>query len=225
MVAPDLPGRGQDRTPLSSISLDVCARCVCEAIDAQSEPAILVGHSMAGAVISQAGEYRSEKVRALVYICAYLLRDGETLAAIAQRDASSEARQNVTMLFGGSAMFVRHEAIEHAFYGDCAREDAVLAESRLVPEATSVWFDAVHLTPQRFGRIPRFYIECLRDRAISPSLQRQMCDATPCTRVYTLHTDHSPFLSDAPRLADLLMLVSEAAGGVDSLRIPQTPSM
>ena len=47
---------------------------------------ILVGHSMAGAVISQAAENRPAKVRVLVYVCAYLLRDGESLRDAARPD-------------------------------------------------------------------------------------------------------------------------------------------
>jgi hypothetical protein len=52
--------------------------------------------------------------------------------------------------------------------------------------------------------VPRVYIECLRDRAIPPALQRQMHSASPCQRLLALDTDHSPFFSKPDELAALL---------------------
>ncbi len=65
----------------------------------------------------------------------------------------------------------------------------------LLPQAAAPFATAVLTTAENFGRIPRVYIECLRDRAISPSVQRQMYTALPCRKVITMDTDHSPFFS------------------------------
>jgi pimeloyl-ACP methyl ester carboxylesterase len=87
--APDLPGHGNDKTPIPEISLQAYADRVCEVLDAQSEPVILVGHSMGGGVISQAAEYRPEKVKTLVYLAAFLLRNGESLLQVFMGDTDS----------------------------------------------------------------------------------------------------------------------------------------
>ena len=50
----DLPGHGQDKTPLREVTLATYTNCVCEALDAQTEPVILVGHSPGGLAITQA---------------------------------------------------------------------------------------------------------------------------------------------------------------------------
>jgi hypothetical protein len=50
----------------------------------------------------------------------------------------------------------------------------------------------------------RVYIECSRDRTITLAAQREMQAALPCDPVYTLESDHSPFLSQPERLAQLL---------------------
>ena len=44
----DLPGMGDDRTSASEVSLDSYAGRVCEVLAANSEPAVVVGHSMGG---------------------------------------------------------------------------------------------------------------------------------------------------------------------------------
>jgi pimeloyl-ACP methyl ester carboxylesterase len=52
------------------------------AIDAMDGPVVLVGHSYGGSVISEAGNH--PKVRALVYIAAFALDEGESCASIEQ---------------------------------------------------------------------------------------------------------------------------------------------
>src|SRR5688572_25619526 len=89
VVTPDLPGHGDDRTETAAVTLDAYAGRVCEALDAQAEPVILVGHSMGGVIITAAAERRPEKVRALVYLCAFLPGDGDTLMALANQDPST----------------------------------------------------------------------------------------------------------------------------------------
>jgi pimeloyl-ACP methyl ester carboxylesterase len=60
---------------------------------------------------------------------------------------------------------------------------------------------AQSLTAARFGRVPRVYVACLRDRVIDPQLQKAMYQASPCEKVLSLDTDHSPFFSRPEELA------------------------
>jgi pimeloyl-ACP methyl ester carboxylesterase len=199
--APDLPGHGKDRTPISEVSLQTYADSVCGILDAQSEPVVLVGHSMGGVVITQAAEYRAARVRTLVYLTAFLLRNGETLIQVAQGDAEALVLPNLIMAEDQSHATVRDEAIREAFYGDCSDADVARAKSLLVPQAAAPFATPVNTTEENFGRIPRVYIECLHDRAISPSAQRRMYTALPCQKVISMNTSHSPFLSAPEELA------------------------
>jgi hypothetical protein len=79
-----------------------------------------------------------------------------------------------------------------------------LARLCIQPEPTVPLATPVKLTDANFGRVPRVYVECLRDRAGPISLQRKMQAASPCQRVLALDTDHSPFLSRPDELAALL---------------------
>jgi len=172
--APDLPGHGNDKTPIPEISLQAYADRVCEILDAQSEPVILAGHSMGGAVISQASEYRPEKIKKLVYITAFLLQNGEFLLQVAEPDQETLVLPNLIMAEDQSFATVKEEAIKEAFYGDCSDEDVERAKSLLVPQAAAPLATPVNTTQDNFGRLPRIYISCSLDRAISPSIQEAM---------------------------------------------------
>ena len=50
----DLPGSGEDTTPVAEVSLDAYATRVCEVL-AGGRPAVLVGHSMGGMVDNPGG--------------------------------------------------------------------------------------------------------------------------------------------------------------------------
>jgi hypothetical protein len=60
------------------------------------------------------------------------------------------------------------------------------------------------LTSERFGSIPRAYIECTDDRAISIELQRDMYTTSGVDTVVSLDASHSPFLSMPDQLATAL---------------------
>lgn len=205
VVAPDLPGHGTDKTPIAEVSLQAYAERICGILDAQPEPVILVGHSMGGVVITQAAEDRPEKIKKLVYLSAFLLRDGEFLLQRAEKDQDALVLPNLIMAEDQSHATVKEDALKEVFYGDCAQEDVERAKALLVPQAAAPFATPVRTTEARFGRVPRVYVSCLRDRAISPALQEQMYRDLPCERVITMDTSHSPFFSAPEELARHLL--------------------
>jgi pimeloyl-ACP methyl ester carboxylesterase len=173
-------------------------------LDQQKEPVILVGHSMGGLVISQAAELRSDKIRTLVYVCAFLLRNGETLGEIAQRDVNALVMPNLVVAEDGISATLRPEVIRQTFYSKCSEEDAAHAQSRLVPQALAPFGTTIQITEHNYGRVPRAYVQCTQDRAISIGIQREMCAHVYCKQTLVLETDHSPFLSTPRELSSLL---------------------
>jgi hypothetical protein len=91
------------------------------------------------------------------------------------------------------------------FYGECTPEVAAYAQSMLRPEALAAFPVPVHVTEAGAGAIPRAYIECLRDQAITHDLQRHMQARVRCDSVVSIDTDHSPFLSRPGELAGQLL--------------------
>src|SRR5580765_7291678 len=76
VTALDLPGHGSDTT---AATLDGSVASVEAEVDAPGAPAILVGHSMAGVVITQAAEARASQLRGVVYLGAFVPQTGQSL--------------------------------------------------------------------------------------------------------------------------------------------------
>ena len=77
-------------------------------------------------------------------------------------------------------------------------------------ETVEVARTPVRWTPERFGRVPRAFIECSYDRIISLSAQRDMWSAVGCDRVLTLDTSHSPFLTTPELLATAILTIADS---------------
>jgi hypothetical protein len=107
---------------------------------------------------------------------------------------------------------VRDDLIIDAFYGDCVPDVADGAKSRLQPQAVAPIVASVNTSDENFGRVERYYIECLQDRAIPIAMQRSMQGAQPCRSVRSLNTGHSPFFA-APRALVAKLLSLEAVAG------------
>src|SRR5262249_33664037 len=161
----------------------------------QAEPVILVGHSRGGFVVSQAAERRPDKVKTLVYLAAFLLREGESLGQVLREDATSLVRPNLVVSEDQRSTTIREEAIGEVFYGDCSEEAGALARLLLVPEPLATLATPIRVTEANFGRVPRVYVECRRDKALPPGVQQKMYAALPCRRLTSIDTDHSPFFS------------------------------
>ena len=203
-VAPDMPGHGTDTMPIEGVTLDDIVQRVCDTIDEQNEPVVLVGHSYGGAMITQAAERRAGKIKSLAYVTAFLLDDGQALMDLAQEDAQSHLGGQVDISDDGVVATVKPEALRDCFYGECSDEDFAFAKERLRLEAVAGMRTPMRTSAAEFGRLPRTYIECLRDNAISIAMQRRLHGALPCQRVFTLDTDHSPFFSAPDALAEAL---------------------
>jgi len=192
----DLPGHGQDRTPIREITLAAYVKRVCEALDSQAEPVILVGHSMGGIVISQVAEEQPEKIQTLVYLSAFLVQNGESLFQLASVDTDSLVFPYLIMNEEqGYSTFKEEAPFKEILGADCSDKDIEWAKSLLVPEPLVPSATPVHTTMVNYGRVPRVYIETLRDRAVSLSLQKKMYTALPCQKILSMGTSHASFLS------------------------------
>jgi pimeloyl-ACP methyl ester carboxylesterase len=210
VIAPDLPGHGADLTPLTARPYELYVPRVCELLDNMEDRAVLVGHSSGGMIISEAARHSSGRIQSLVYLSAFLLPPGKTPRDAMLMDTESILRGCLAIDHAQGVASIKPECAKSVFYDDCSDEDSARAIGQLQPEplippgpSTSSPVDN-----QPLLRIPRFYIECLQDKALGPRTQRWMYTESPCDAVYSLNTSHSPFLSAPAALTECLIEIA-----------------
>ncbi len=203
-IALDLLSHGRDWTAARDVSMQSYVDSVCKILDAQPEPVILVGHSRGGIVISQTAEHRPEKIQTLVYLAAFLIPNGEAMLPTALSDTESLIVSNLVLNEEQGYHMLKAEVFREALYADCSEEDVTLATALLTPEPNAPVATPLKLSGENFGRVARVYIETLQDRGVTPALQKKMYTATPCQKVISMETSHSPFLSAPEKLVSHL---------------------
>ena len=204
VVTFDLPGHADDSTPLAALSLESYVAATVQRIEAEPGRVVLVGHSMAGMIISQVAEQLPTRIAQLVYVCAYLPRDGQS--AFDFPDPDSLLPANLVVSADQRTATISPEAIVPIFAADCSEAIQQLVVTRHRPEALAPFQGKVTLTAANFGRVPKCYVETLHDVGISTNLQRQMLlvDGT-VAHVISLNSGHSPFFAKPSELVDILV--------------------
>jgi pimeloyl-ACP methyl ester carboxylesterase len=206
----DLPGHGEDATPHEEVTLERYAQRTAEVL-AGGEPAVLVGHSMGGVVATQAAELAPEHIARLVYVTAFLPKDGESLQSLAALPENPDDKVIPNCEIAPPDAIIPGPVAQAAFYHRCTPQDAEAAISRLNPQPLPPLGTPVSITRERAGAIERHYVACTDDQAIPIALQRRMIDESPCASVVELDADHSPFLCRRAELVEALQAVAPAA--------------
>ncbi|WP_460570019.1 alpha/beta fold hydrolase [Flaviaesturariibacter terrae] len=205
-IAIDLPGMGRDKTPIDTVTMSDTVAKLCFLIDSLPGKVTLVGHSKNGIMISQAAEYRPHKIEKLVYLAAYLVPDGKTQREYSLLDTGGWLKPYVRQHPEIKAHSLLPDIYKEGLYHDCDDDITELAKVLLSPEPVESGITPLQLSEENYGRVPRVYIECTEDRAVTPFLQKMMYTEMPCEKVYRLPTGHSPFFSRPKELAELLLL-------------------
>jgi len=202
----DLPGLGDDHTPASEVTLDAYGARLCEVLLASPEPAIVVGNSMGGIVATHGAARCPERVAALVYVAAFIPKDGQSLLDLTKlpEGAGDQVQANIVVEGEPPVAVMPAEASRHALYGSCAEDVAARAIARQRAQPVAPFVTPVSIPHGALDGISRYCVVCTRDRAIPPPLQRRMSRENACVDVVELDTDHTPHLSMTDELADAL---------------------
>jgi len=202
----DLPGSGDDYTPASGVTLDAYAARLCEVLAYHSEPAIVVGNSMGGIVATQGAARCPSRVRALVYVTAFLPKDGQSLLDLTKLPEGADDQVQANITIGGDPPLATMPAAasREALYASCTEDVAAWAVARQRPQPIAPFVTPVSIPLGALDALKRYYVVCTRDRAIPLALQRRMIAENACTEVVEFDTDHTPHLSKTGELADAL---------------------
>jgi len=207
VCAPDLPGLGKDHTPPANVTLADNVEKISRLLDKIEEPVVLVGHALGGVTISQTAEARRRKIKALVYVCGLMPPSGMASREMTAGDPEILFRRSRELSPDGLTYTFARSQLPAMFYQDVSAEDRYRAMERLRPQPISISTTPVTLTEERYGSVPRWYIECTHDNAVRIKLQRLMVKMTPC-KVITMECGHSPFFSNPEELAEHLEAIA-----------------
>ena len=207
-IAVDLPGNGHNPMAPSKVNLERYAAHVANIVDATQGPIVMVGHSMGGTAAAQACELRPERIALAIFLAAFLLPDGMSVLQFYERHLEPwmvGAHKRVTYDESGLLSSIDPASAVEVFYHKADRAQAEDAARRLTPQPEGGRRSHLSLSAERFGTVPRVYIEAREDRSVHLPLQRKMQEMSPCRAVYGLDSDHAPQLSDPDALVALFM--------------------
>ena len=163
-------------------------------------PVVLCGHSYGGMVIAAADTGRAD-VRQLVYLCAYLAQQGESVQSSLLKAGERRPGHWIRRLPDGRTR-VDAERAAALFYNDCPQPTRSWAAAQLRPQWGQALSDPAG--PPQWRRHASTYVVCSEDRVLAPRIQREIY-STRAQRVVTLSSGHSPFLSQSQQLAQVLV--------------------
>lgn len=187
--------------PLTSLADDVTA--TNRILDRQNGPAVLVGHSYGGAVITEAGN--NAHVAALVYVAGFVPAAGETI--IAQIKSNPPAADSIAPTADGYLL------VDPAKFPADFAADLPLAQARFMALSQVPWNSKIVSTPitaPAWTTKPAYGIVATQDRMINPDLERTMY-ARAHASVTEIKGSHAVFLSQPRAVA---AVIERAARGV-----------
>jgi len=168
------------------------------ALDALDGPAVLVGHSYGGAVITEAG--RHEGVAALVYIAAFAPDKDESVGTLVADPAPGAPVPPILPPVDGF-LFLDRDKFAASFAGDLPAEDAAFLADSQVPWGLEALGGTI--TEPAWRAKPSWYLVATGDHMIPPPVQHQMAERAGAT-VTEAAGSHAIYVSQPAAVADLI---------------------
>jgi len=203
-IIPTLQAEGHEviaaQYGLDTLAGDVAA--VKSALARVSSPAILVGHSYGGTLITAAGT--DPRVAGLVYIAALAPDTDETSQSLQAKFPVTDVFSYVEVSDGRAWM--RPEGVK-CFAGDLPEQEQKLVWATHAAPAADLFNQKVEGTAWRSK--PSWYIVAKNDRTVQPELERFVATRMGAT-TYELDSSHVPMLSNPTLVIDVIRAASNA---------------
>ena len=196
----DLPSCGPGSVPTDGLRRDEAA--VRETLDRTDGPMVVCGHSYGGMPIT-GGAFEHPRVRRLLYLCAFMPAEGESLLGILGRCVPAFWRIHDDL----TVLPQRDEAALRA--GPLGSEEELRLAALTVPQTLTSY--AQPPSGVAWRTIPSTYAICTEDESLPTELQRTL--APRASDVVELPTGHRPMLTHPELTTELLCRLADAAAG------------
>jgi len=161
-----------------------------------NSPAILVGHSYGGSVITAAGE--DDRVVGLVYIAALAPDEGETSQSLLDKFPASDIFSHIEVADG--RVWMKPDGVA-SFAGDLTeQEQKVVWATHFAPSADLFTKNAAGVA---WKTKPSWYIVATSDRTVPPELQQFVAKRMGAT-ISEVDSSHVPMLSRPELVIDVI---------------------
>jgi len=206
VIAIDLPGHGNDKTPLEEIDLNLYANRVKEELIKIGKPVILVAHSFGGFVVAKVAEEMPESIEKLIFVASAVPYDGKNAVEVFTADEDSEFLENLIYSEDKQSVTMSRETIKNIVFTGATDEQIDNILPQLVNQATKPFMESVITTDKNFGRVPKAYVGTTLDRVVSPKAQvfTQKFLGIDRDEVVTLPFGHVPLETAPEELANAI---------------------
>jgi pimeloyl-ACP methyl ester carboxylesterase len=185
---------------LDSLKGDVAM--VTHTLGRVSSPAILVGHSYGGTVITAAGT--DDRVAGLVYIAALAPDEGETSQSQINGYPTTEVFSHIEIADG--RIWMRPEGVAH-FAGDLSEQEQKIVWATHFAPAADLFDQKIKGTAWKSK--PSWYIVANKDRTVQPELQRFLAKRMGA-KTFEVESSHVPMLSNCKLVTDVIRTAANA---------------
>lgn len=205
----DLPGSGQDSILPADVTLEAYADTIISRVKEFSNTGdiTLVGHSMGGAAVTLAAALAPELFSHIVYVCAFVPRTGESVAELGEESKQlgvTGPKADIKPEDGIATLIP--ESIRETLFNDCDENQYQHLMQSFRPQPLGPI-----ITPLSAGaemiRLPKTYIICAKDKAVSPVLQRYMAERSGISDIRVLESGHEPFITVPDALVHHLVTI------------------
>lgn len=195
--------------PRTSLNDDVAV--VTQAIDAQSGPVILVGHSYGGAVITQAGN--DAKVAGLVYVSAFAPGDGQSINQLTAPFPTPAWEANGLILNSAGFLTLTKDTFLNSFAPDVPKTTAAVLAVSQGPLFAHCLDDKV--TTAAWKVKPSWWVYGDQDQIIPPQFQQFEAKTINATTVTVIPgASHVALISQPSAVTDVIVNAVSKTGNL-----------
>jgi pimeloyl-ACP methyl ester carboxylesterase len=192
------------QVPLTSLEDDIVT--TKNFLAAQKGPTVLVGHSYGGAVITGAAN-EAPNVKALVYIAAFGLDEGESLEGLSHQGPATAGSAQIRPDEHGF-LWIDRDGFPAAFAADVDQVEARVMAA--VQKPLSLKSFTAKSGPPAWKNLPSWYLVSSNDQMIPPQAEEFMAKRMGAT-VRTVPSSHASLVSHPKEVAELITLAAESS--------------